>query len=84
MLHKEVVDQKIYFSIAFDRDGEYIQVPRVYTEVLDPREGQDTCVYRGMNRVEPGKKTSSHERIRQWIYAGLREESMRKLCGSGA
>jgi hypothetical protein len=84
MLHEGVVDQKIYFSRAFDRDGEYIQVPRVYTEVLDPREGQCTCVYRGMNRVEPGRNTSSQERIRQWIYAGMREESMRKLCGSGA
>src|SRR4029450_10354677 len=84
MLHEGVVDQKIYFSGAFDRDGEYVQVPRVYTKVLDPREGQYTCVCRGMNRVEPGRKTSSQERIRQWIYAGMREGRMRKMCGSGA
>jgi hypothetical protein len=84
MLHEGVVDQKIYFSGAFDRDGEYAQVPRVYTEVLDPREGQYTCVCRGINRFEPGRKTSSQEKIRQWIYAGLTEESLRKMCGSGA
>jgi hypothetical protein len=45
MLHKGVVDQKIYFSIAFDRDGEYVQVPRVYTEVLDPPEKGSVPVF---------------------------------------
>jgi hypothetical protein len=37
MLHQEVIDQKSYFSIAYDRHGQYIQVPRVYAKVLDPQ-----------------------------------------------
>ena len=45
MLHEGAIDQKIYFSRAFDRDGEYIQVPRVYSKVLETREGQYTCTH---------------------------------------
>ena len=37
MLHKGVIDQKIYFSIACDRGGECVQVPRVCARLLDPQ-----------------------------------------------